>query len=186
VRATLGAIDRRASAWRYLIMSIALIGVASVLAAASLRDPRWLLALLSYGPLVCVFLLHDAYVLGRWEDQLLTPWAAGLLQFQALRATLHANKAIPGRTLQGMLASLPADETDRATAEQRRRAADRVRRARVTAWRCALAYAAGTAGTAGLLAGAALLRSLSLLAVAVVAGVLAVMVSRGASSGRSA
>ena len=109
MEATRSAVTRRARRYRNLAMAVALGLLGTVLAAALLRSaqPLWALSLLPM--MVMGFHLADAQTLRRWRVPALRHWVRGELRLDLLRHTLRQVPNMPPQTLEGMLATLPAD-----------------------------------------------------------------------------
>lgn len=107
LEATGRLIERRARAYRNLVVVVSLVGLGSLGWALWWRSGRPLTLLLLFAPLCIVFLWHDRRLLNAWRDRLLAEWMTGALDFAALRGALRANPALPKTTIAAMLDSLP-------------------------------------------------------------------------------
>ena len=107
IDATGRLIERRARAYRDLVVAVSLLGLGALGWALWCRSGRPLGLLLLLAPLCIGFLWHDRRLLNAWRDRLLADWTAGVLEFATLRGALLANPALPKTTVAAMLDSLP-------------------------------------------------------------------------------
>jgi hypothetical protein len=161
-QATLDTIERRGSAYRWLVVAVVAAAAASGLAALVAWDWRPLLGVAAWAPLSGLFFALDGRIVRRWQARVLAAWQGGVLPLAALRQGLSMYPRLPARTLDGMLATLPRLEGESDAlldaAERSRHATEAARQLRRGARRALLGYSALTlalasaAGTA--LAGA--------------------------------
>ena len=126
IDATIRLLQSRARDYRDLVMAVSVLGIVALGWSAWWRSVRPLALFLLLLPLCLEFLWHDRRLLNRWRRPLLEDWAAGSLDFAALRGALLANPALPAGTLAAMLTSLPhsgALRDERAVSLADRRAA---------------------------------------------------------------
>jgi hypothetical protein len=107
IDATGRVIERRAWAYRNLVIAVSLLGLSALGWAFSGRSGRPLAVLLMLAPCCVGFLWRDRQLLNAWRNRLLSYWTTGALDFTALRGALLANPALPKSTLAAMLDSLP-------------------------------------------------------------------------------
>jgi hypothetical protein len=105
---TARVIERRATFYRNLVVTVVLIGVASLVVALLARSLGGLAGVLFLVPACGVFFHLDARLLNGWRSQVLERWASGELDLAALRPALHAHPGLPRDTLDAMLATLPS------------------------------------------------------------------------------
>jgi hypothetical protein len=99
--------ERRARAYRDLVVAVSLLGIVAFGWALWWRSGRPLALLLLLASLCIGFLWHDRRLLNSWRDRLLADWTMGALDFAALRGAVLANPALPRNTAAAMLDSLP-------------------------------------------------------------------------------
>jgi hypothetical protein len=107
IELTTQTIDRRAGLYRNLIVLVVVLVAGTLLWAAIGLSWRPLLALLALVPLCGFFLFLDAWLVNRWQQQVLERWAEGQLSLDGLVKAISPIRLLPARTLQGMLASVP-------------------------------------------------------------------------------
>ena len=105
---TARVIERRATFYRNLVVTVVLIGVASLVVALAARSLAGLAGLLFLVPACGLFFHLDARLLNGWRSDLLERWAGGELDLEALRPALHGHPGLPRDTLDAMLATLPS------------------------------------------------------------------------------
>lgn len=105
---TVRLLERRARAYRNLVVVVSLLGSAVLGWALWWRSGRPFALLLLLAALCIGFLWHDRRLLNGWRARLLADWTAGVLDIAALRGALLANPALPRTTVVAMLDSLPA------------------------------------------------------------------------------
>lgn len=101
-------IERRATFYRNLVVTVVLIGVASLVVALAARSLAGLAGVLFLIPACGLFFHLDARLLNGWRADLLERWAGGELDLEALRPALHGHPGLPRDTLDAMLATLPS------------------------------------------------------------------------------
>jgi hypothetical protein len=112
-----GAVRRRAFNVRNQVAAAVLVAVAVFAIALIVRSPRVLVAALGVVPISGGFLVSDGCLLRRWRSAVLGAWIRRDIDLAALRAAIRAHPALPGGTIDSMLATLPA--TGDLVAEQR-------------------------------------------------------------------
>ena len=105
--ATVRLIERRARAYRDIVVAVSLLGLMVLGWALWWRSVRPLALLLLLVPLTLLCLWQDRWLLNGWRARLLADWKAGAVDFAALRSTLLANPTLPKTTVAAMLDSLP-------------------------------------------------------------------------------
>lgn len=105
---TARVIERRATFYRNLVVTVVLIGVASLAVALVARSLAALAGVLFVVPACGLFFHQDARLLNGWRSDVLARWAGGNLDLAALRDALHAHPGLPRDTLDGMLGTLPS------------------------------------------------------------------------------
>lgn len=105
---TTAAIDRRAFHFRNLVVTVVLVVLGCLVAAAVQWSWRPLVGWFFLAPLCGVFLMVDNYIVSRWQTQLLAMWAEGELHVEEFAQSILSLRLLPGATLRGMLALLPA------------------------------------------------------------------------------
>jgi hypothetical protein len=113
---TTRTIDRRARAYRDLVVVISITWIAAVVWAAITWSGLPLLILLSFVPLCAGFFVLDSILVNRWRDQLLRMWVEDDLDFSVFASSIAAIRFLPTSTLRAMLASLPCDKQAPGTA----------------------------------------------------------------------
>lgn len=105
---TRSTLERRATFYRNLVVTVVLIGVASLVVALVARSLAGLAGVLFLVPACGLFFHLDARLLNGWRSDVLERWAGGELDLEALRPALHAHPGLPRDTLDAMLATLPS------------------------------------------------------------------------------
>ncbi|MEJ8845039.1 hypothetical protein [Variovorax rhizosphaerae] len=108
IDATRDTLRQRASRYRWLVVSIAILFVTSLIGAVGWRDWRPLFLLLYQPSAVLLFCAIDTMAVQRWRADVLAGWFDGRLGLNVLVSFLRQVPGLPPRTLEGMLASLPA------------------------------------------------------------------------------
>jgi hypothetical protein len=114
---TARTIDRRARAYRNLVVLISVIGISTITWAGIARSGRPLLLLFLLVPLCAGFFALDSFLVNRWRVQLLRLWIDDDLDLNHLASSLAAIQILPAGTVRAMLASLPIDKQTPGTAE---------------------------------------------------------------------
>jgi hypothetical protein len=114
---TTHTIDRRARAYRNLVVLISIIGIVAVLWAAISWSGRPLLMLVSLLPLCSGFLVLDSVLVNRWRDRVMRLWVEDDLDLNLFASSVAAIRILPANTLRAMLASLPCDKQVTVTGE---------------------------------------------------------------------
>ncbi len=105
---TARVIERRARYFRNQVVTVVLVGAASIAWALAAHSPSGLAGILFLVPVCGLFFFADAKLLNQWRSGLLASWETGDLEIAALRDALRANPSLPKETTEGMLATLPA------------------------------------------------------------------------------
>lgn len=129
---TLRVLARRAAGYRNLAVAVALLGLATPLAAALFGSWSALLALLLLLPLCVASFARDAALVARWRATILDEWTTGNFDLDSFAAMLAAMPALPAQTLAAMLDPLPT----------RRRLGEEHRPPRNVRWALALTVSA--------------------------------------------
>jgi hypothetical protein len=107
IDATGRLIERRARAYRDIVVAVTFLGLTALGWALWWRSVRPLALLLLLAPLSLLFLCQDRWLLNGWRARILADWTAGVVDFAALRGVLLANPILPRATVAAMLDSLP-------------------------------------------------------------------------------
>lgn len=113
IDATNRLIERRARAYRDIVVAVSFIGLTALGWALWWRSVRPLALLLLLAPLSLLCLCQDRWLLNGWRARILADWTAGVVDFAALRVVLLANPTLPKTTVAAMLDSLPEDGNPR-------------------------------------------------------------------------
>ena len=90
IDATNRLIERRARAYRDIVVAVSFIGLTALGWALWWRSVRPLALLLLLAPLSLLCLWQDRWLLNGWRARLLADWTAGVVDFAALRVVLLA------------------------------------------------------------------------------------------------
>ena len=121
-RVTLDAIDRRASLWRWQVISATVAAFCVASLAVFCASARPLVGGALIVPLVGVFFVLDARVVRRWHARVLSGWTHGAFTLDSLRQGLRLYPRLPARTLESMLRTLPEGEGEAGRQERVERA----------------------------------------------------------------
>lgn len=107
IRSTTDSLRFRSTRFRNLIVLVVAVSLLSGLVSIIFRSgqPLWGLALLV--PLCGAYLYLDAWLVGRWQQQLWRRWAEGKLDVNIFMTAITTIPSLPQKTLGGMLAILP-------------------------------------------------------------------------------
>lgn len=105
---TTRAIDRRAFHFRNLVVLLVAVALGCGVAALVRWSWRPLVGWLSIVPLCGGFLVLDNFLVSRWQARILAMWVDGALHVEDFAQSILSLRMLPGATLRGMLAMLPA------------------------------------------------------------------------------
>lgn len=105
---TTRTIDRRAFHFRNLVVLLVVVVAGCAVAALVRWSWRPLVGWLSVIPLCGAFVVWDNYLVSRWQARILAMWTDGALHVEDFAQSILSLRLLPGATLRGMLALLPA------------------------------------------------------------------------------
>ena len=97
------SIDRRARAYRNLVVAVVMLVAASIGLSLGLWSAFPLTLSLLVVPVCGLFFWMDAKTVHRWRSKTLASWVLGEIDLAALCQAIRANPLLPTKTVDGML-----------------------------------------------------------------------------------